>query len=197
MDYQNHVRQEHGSGLVHRQGIHEGARCVHGQMGIRGQRSKNGQQCGEEGLHTRPINSNPITYQQMVEGVVDQSVSNKYINEILLLMDWAFVNQQDWLPEEVLSAYPTITRQMIDENYTHCRKRIKDHYTMLLNNAKNVPVFKVENITVQWFMEYLASQAHYLTGRVLKVEVMVSHLTFDTWLNSNLFENIQKKWLKT
>jgi hypothetical protein len=39
---------------------------------------------------------------------------------------------------------------------------------MLLRKAKNVPVFILGNITVQRFMEYLATQAHYLTGRVLK-----------------------------
>lgn len=117
---------------------------------------------------TRPVNPNPITYQQMVEGVVDQGVGSKYVNEILLLMDWAFLNQRNWLCEEILNEYPTINRQMVDENYTQSRRRIKEHYTTLLRNAKNVPVFALENITVQRFMEYLASQAHYITGKVLK-----------------------------
>jgi hypothetical protein len=70
----------------------------------------------------RPVNQNPITYQQMVEGVVDQSVGSKYVNKILLLMDWAFLNQQDWLCADVITEYPTINRQMIDVNYTQSRK---------------------------------------------------------------------------
>lgn len=130
--------------------------------------NKGGKHGSSQGPHNRPMNPNPITYQQMVDGVVDQGVGSKYVNEILLLMDWAYANQQDWLCDEVLAAYPTVNMQTSGETNKQYRKRIKNHYTLLLRNAKSIPVFAVANITVQRFMEYLASQAHYLTGRVLK-----------------------------
>ena len=129
---------------------------------------RNSKREGGKGMYNRPSNPNPISYQQMVEGIVDQGVGSKYVNEILLLMTWASQNQSDWLCEEVIVSYDSITRQREDENFNQCRKRIKGHYSALLQNAKNEPVFCLEKITVQRFMEYLASQAHYLTGSVLK-----------------------------
>ena len=163
---------EHDHG--HEQARHQGGRRTRtGNQTRRRGRPHGDDRRGQRTVRTlqqpnRPVNPNPITYQQMVEGVVDQSVGSKYVNEILLLMDWAFSNQQDWLCDTVLAEFPTVNRQMIDENYTQSRKRIKEHYTTLLRNAKNIPVFALEKITVQRFMEYLASQAHYITGRVLK-----------------------------
>ena len=162
----------------HGDGANEHGKSSNDHNRRKGERSKNrtksriksGQRHGTSPgpHHNRPINPNPITYQQMVEGVVDQGVGSKYVNEILLLMDWAFANQKDWLCEDVLAAYPTVNTQTTGESYKQFRKRVKNHYTMLLRNAKNVPVFAVDKVTVQRFMEYLASQAHYLTGRVLK-----------------------------
>jgi hypothetical protein len=111
----------------------------------------------------------PISYQEMIDGVVDEKVASQYCNEIIRLMDWAYSQQQNWLGEAALQSYPNLAERLPTENCRQHRQRIKQCVTTMLQNARTNAVFNLENITPKRLMEYLASQANSVTGKALGI----------------------------
>jgi hypothetical protein len=39
---------------------------------------------------------NPVSLQDMRDGIVNKGVYGRYCNDIILIADWAAINQSDW-----------------------------------------------------------------------------------------------------
>jgi hypothetical protein len=103
----------------------------------------------------------------MRDGIVDKGVYGRYANEIILLADWASVNQSDWFTEFGLKQYGMFKVALEDKNKREHQKRMKAGWIALLKNLNNVALFDFDRITAQPFMEYVSLQANQKTRKPL------------------------------
>jgi hypothetical protein len=58
---------------------------------------------------------NPVSVQDMRDGIVDKGVYARYCNDIILLADCAVVNQLDWFTPFGLEKYSEVKVRLEDE----------------------------------------------------------------------------------
>jgi hypothetical protein len=96
---------------------------------------------------------NPVTLQEMEDGIVDKGVYSKYCNEVMLFADWIHGHQASWFTEFGQMKYDGLLVLQEGENRKQRRKRIKDKWMTMLRNAKTNPIINVDSITPAIVME--------------------------------------------
>ena len=51
---------------------------------------------------------NPISINDMRDGIVDEGTYSKYVNEIIPFMDWLHINLPSWMSQYCLAQYVSI-----------------------------------------------------------------------------------------
>jgi hypothetical protein len=106
---------------------------------------------------------NPVSVQDMRDGIVDRGVYARYCNDIILLADWAAVNQLDWIPPFGLEKYS----ELKDETKFVHRKQTKTRWMAILKDSHNVAVFDLSQFTARQSMEYVSAQVNQKTRKPL------------------------------
>lgn len=116
----------------------------------------------------------PVSIQQMRDGVVLEAVYVRYCNEIIHFMTWLYERDDDlelpWLTD--------LGRQTVDsaevvfdgESAKTHRARVKAAWMERLRLAKTEPIVHVDRMDAEGVMEYVASAAHHITGRPLTLQ---------------------------
>jgi hypothetical protein len=133
----------------------------------RGGRGRGGRAQAGQGRAGRKTLSNPIEVQEMVDGQVDDGVYDRYLNEIMVFLDWTRSHQEDWLTEYGKIKYDEINEEIENEKARPRRKRMKSLWKIAMQNARAEPVFQIDKFTPKRFMEYIAIQANQFTGSAL------------------------------
>jgi hypothetical protein len=110
---------------------------------------------------------NPINVQEMVDGQVDDAVYDKYLNEVMIFGDWVRNNQEDWLTEHGKIKYDELNAEIENEKSRQRRKRMKSSWKILMQKARDKPIFQIDKFTPKRFMEFIAIQANQFTGNAL------------------------------
>jgi hypothetical protein len=104
----------------------------------------------------------------MRDGIVDKGVYGRYYcNNIILIADWAAINQSNWFTPFGLAKYGKFKVALEDENKIRHKKQMKAGWMDILKNSHNVAVFDHETISARRFMEYISSQTNQKTRRPL------------------------------
>jgi hypothetical protein len=111
---------------------------------------------------------NPVTLQEMEEGIVDPDVYSRYCNEIMHVLRWMSENEPTWLTAYGQGRYNELLVMQEGEKARPRRKRIKDEWLGMLRNAKHTPIIHVESITPARVMEgFISHQANQSTLKPL------------------------------
>ncbi len=111
---------------------------------------------------------NPVTLQEMADGVVDKGVYSKYCNDIIHFATWAHDHEVGWFTEYGLASYEGLHLLQEDERRLSRRKRIKAGWMALLRNARQSPIFFVDTITPARVMEgWISKHANQATLKPL------------------------------
>jgi hypothetical protein len=112
--------------------------------------------------------ANPITVNAMREGVVDEDVYSRYVNEIIHFVDWLHKNKDDWLTEHSKKLYREtnlVLRE--DEKKRQRQKRIKEVWLAAVRKSSTEAIVHMEKLTPEGVMEFVSCQAHQKTGKRL------------------------------
>ena len=115
----------------------------------------------------RQVLENPITNDEMNEGVVKPAVRNKYLNEVLHFSEWAREKKPEWFTEYGLQAHDAAFLPVEGEGINQRWQRKKENYRKLMQAARRNPVFKVDEIPADGVMEYISIQCNQKTGEQL------------------------------
>ena len=111
---------------------------------------------------------NPVTLQEMEDGVVDKGVYSKYCNDIIHFSRWMHENELAWFTDHGKAMYDELNLQQEDETKLLRRRRIKEGWMGLLRNAKQHPIVHTEAISPSRVMEgWISKQANQLTLKPL------------------------------
>ena len=111
--------------------------------------------------------SNPVSTQQMRDGVVESGVFDKYTNDIMHFGVYCDGFKPDWFTEYGREEHRKACAKVPGEGIRQKHKRIKGVYKNLLRHAKTHPIFDIEAFTVEEVMTYIAMQANQRTGKPL------------------------------
>ena len=109
--------------------------------------------------------ANPISVNAMKEGVVDQGVYSRYVNEIIHFVDWLYKNKQDWMTEHSKTLYQETNIVLREgEKKRQRQKRIKAVWLAAVRKSDSEPIVHIEKLTPEGVMEFVSCQAHQKTG---------------------------------
>lgn len=114
-------------------------------------------------LHRRQLH-NPISIEQMRDGVVDVNTYSRYVNEIIHFLDWLAVHSPSWMTELCLTQHTAIMMRREGERYREREKRIKAAWYQLVKNADTEHLIHVDQMTPEGVMRFISSQANQTTG---------------------------------
>jgi hypothetical protein len=166
----------HGCSHHGRSGQGQGGGPGQGAGGGQGRGAGDGQGRGDKvvGLGRDPVPGrgsteqlllqNPVSVQDMRDGIVDKGVYARYCNYIILVADWAAVNQPDWFTPFGFEKYSELKESVKDKTKFVHQKQTKAGWMVMLKNSHNVAVFDLTKITAQRFMEYVSAQANQETS---------------------------------
>jgi hypothetical protein len=89
----------------------------------------------------------------MRDGILDKGVYRRYCNKIILIADWAAINQLDCFTPFGLEKSGKFKVPLEDKNKIRRQKRMKEGWMDILKNSHHVAVFDHEMITacvVSW-----------------------------------------------
>jgi hypothetical protein len=111
---------------------------------------------------------NPITLNAMREGVVDEEVYSRYVNEIIHFIAWLYKNKDDWLTEHCKSLFRETNIVVVeDEKKGQRQKRIKAVWLAAVKGSSTEAIIHMEKLTPEGVMEFVSCQAHQKTGKRL------------------------------
>ena len=112
--------------------------------------------------------ANPITVTAMRDGVVDEEVYSRYVNEIIHFVAWLHTNKEDWLTEHSKTLYQeTNVVLQEDEKKRQRQKRIKAVWMEAVRNSSTEAIVHMDKLTPEGVMEFISCQAHQKTGKRL------------------------------
>jgi hypothetical protein len=157
--------QRRGAG---RQAGHGGGR----QAGHAARAGDHGRGAAPAGPGGRPVIrvelENPVTLQEMADGVVDKGVYSKYCNDIIHFASWMNENEVAWFTDYGKATYDALHLLQEDERKQDRRKRIKAGWMAMLRNARQNPIIDINNITPSRVMEgWISKQANQVTLKPL------------------------------
>jgi hypothetical protein len=101
---------------------------------------------------------NPVTLQEMEDGIVATGVYSKYCNEIILLATWIHKNQASWFTEYGKGKYNELLVLQEGEKTKECHKHTKELLMEMLQNIKQTPFIHLESITPAIIMEVTSQE---------------------------------------
>ena len=107
---------------------------------------------------------NPISIDQMRDGVVAKATYSRYVNEIIHFLNWVAVNMPCWMTELCSTQYKAIVMRQEGEGVREREKQIKVSWTTLVKKAGINPLIKVDQMTPEGVMLYISAQANQSTG---------------------------------
>ena len=111
---------------------------------------------------------NPITVNAMRDGVVDEEVYSRYVNEIIHFVGWAANKKEDWLTDHCKSLYTATNVVLVEGEKPRARqKRIKAVWLAAVRKASSEELIKMDKLTPEGVMEFISCQAHQKTGKSL------------------------------
>jgi len=113
--------------------------------------------------HRRQL-QNPISIEQMRDGVVADNTYSRYVNEIIHFLNWLAVSLPGWMTELCSTQHEAIIMRREGEGLRQREKRIKEAWYKLVKNADVQPLIFVEIMTPEGVMNYISSQANQSTG---------------------------------
>jgi hypothetical protein len=136
-----------------------------GHAGGRGREGRDGQPAV---ITARLVLENPVTLQEMEDGIVDKGVYSRYCNEIIHLLTWIHQNEPTWLTEYGQGRYNELLVLQEGENKNARRKRIKDAWMEMLRNSRHEPIVHVGSITpARVMVGFILKQANQVTLKPL------------------------------
>ena len=104
----------------------------------------------------------------MADGIVAKGVYSKYCNGIIHFGSWVHGNEVKWFTDHVKEMYEGLILLQAGEKAFDRRKQIKAGWMAVLQDAKEYPIFHVDNITASRVMEgWLSKQANQSTLKPL------------------------------
>lgn len=110
---------------------------------------------------------NPVSISNMRDAVVDEGTYSKYVNDIIVFMDWLRVDMISWLTPFCSEKYDEISLLREDEGKKERRARIKASWMNLVKNASSNPLINIDQMTPAGVMQYMRLQANQKTGKYL------------------------------
>ena len=108
--------------------------------------------------------ANPVSLQQMKEGVVHCRVHSRCVNEIIHLMNWMRIHQPQHFTEHGLVGHDKAVATNEGEGQRAYLKRRKTAYMKLINEAEEQALLEIDNITAKDVMTHIATQANQKSG---------------------------------
>lgn len=118
---------------------------------------------GTQPPHRRQL-QNPISIEQMRDGVVDPNTYSRYVNEIIHFLNWLAGNLPSWMTELCSTQHSAIMMRREGEKFRQREKRIKAAWQQLVKNSDTEPLIHVDQMTPEGVMRYISSQANQTTG---------------------------------
>ena len=126
---------------------------------------------GHPNVAGRRVLENPISLQQMEDGIVDRKVFSAYCNAIIHFFNWCSEREVDGSPPLLTNlAKETVANTQtahVGERRREHWARIKAIYLELIRKAKTAPLVIEENLTSDVVMEYISTGANQRTGKAL------------------------------
>jgi hypothetical protein len=121
-----------------------------------------------KGRDDRVMLQNPVTLQEMEDGIVNKGVYSKYCNEVILFAAWIHGHQASWFTQFGKTKYDELLVLQEGENQRQRRTQIKDEWMTMLRNARHNPIINVDSITPVVVMEgYISRIANQTTLKLL------------------------------
>ena len=118
--------------------------------------------------NTRKQLSNPITVNAMREGVVDEEVYSRYVNEIIHFISWLHDNKEDLLTEHSKTLYRETNIVLVEgEKPRERQKRIKSVWLAAVKASSTTALIDMEKLTPEVVMEFVSCQANQRSGKRL------------------------------
>ena len=108
--------------------------------------------------------ANPVSLQQMKEGVVHCRVHSRCVNEIMHWTNWMRIHQPQHFTEHGLAEHDKAVATIEGEGQRAYLKRRKTAYMKLINEAEEQALLEIDNITAKDVMTYIATQANQKSG---------------------------------
>jgi hypothetical protein len=100
----------------------------------------------------------------MADGVVDKQVYPKYCNDIIHFATWIHATGLAWCTAYGKASFEAMNMLQEDEKRKDRSKQIKDGWMALLQNARQNPVFHIDDITPSRVMEgWISKQVNQIT----------------------------------
>ena len=97
---------------------------------------------------------NPISINDMRDGIVDEGTYSKYVNEIIPFRDWLHINLPSWMSQYCLEQYGSIIMLHEHEKKRDRQHRIKSSWMQLIKSAGQSENWQVSiYIILQWQAE--------------------------------------------
>ena len=113
------------------------------------------------------MNDNPISTAQMREGVVEENVYSKYVNEIIHFLPWVALNHPDWLTPYLKEKQTEILEERQGEKKRARQTRVKAAYMDLVKNSNIHAIINLDNWNANGVMDYISRQLNQFNGKVL------------------------------
>jgi hypothetical protein len=104
---------------------------------------------------------NPVTLQEMENGIVDTGAYSRYCNEIIHFVTRIRENEVSWLTKYGKGKMDELVVLREDKRANKRRKHIKEAWMEMLQNAKQTPILDIGSITPARVVEgYILKQAN-------------------------------------
>ena len=112
-------------------------------------------------------NSSSIMIHSIRDGVVAPHTLRTYCTEILKFLNWCRENKPNWLQSVALLRLDEIQTRAPNECVRAFKARVQEALKILLRNAREEPILRIDVITAEGFMEYIMSHRNTISGRYL------------------------------
>jgi hypothetical protein len=123
-----------------------------------------------DGKKKRKVLDNPVSVQEMRDGVVDKGVYGRYVGELVHFFTWLRDQKADWLTEFGETEWDKLATRRDKDTYRKRHARLKKGLYALLRNAVEQPIVDWTKMTPEGVMAFISRQANQFTGKALSVQ---------------------------
>jgi hypothetical protein len=121
----------------------------------------------DNGKKKRRVLQNPVSMQEMRDGIVDKGVFDRYVGELVHFLTWVHEHHADLFTEFGMEKWEQLAAPIHTEKPRNRHGRIKKGLLVLLRNALNNPIIDCEKLTPETVMDFVSQQANQFTGAPL------------------------------
>ena len=108
--------------------------------------------------------SSSIAIHSVRDGVVAPHTLKKYCTEILKFLNWCRENTPNWLQSVALLRLDEIQTRAPNKRVCAFKARVQEALKILLQNAREEPILRIDDITAEGFMKYIMSCRNMFNG---------------------------------